>query len=174
MRPVFDAFERRGWSWYLTGSEALGAYGAPRQTMDTDVVIATAPEQLIDLATALEVDYLFADPIHAGGRWMASLIDRMATGKVDLIIRDPDAWGSAAMARRARWTHPSWGLVWVSSLEDLVLAKLEWSEGISELQLRDCASLLRLNAGRVDDAYLARWARSLGVSELLRKARDAS
>lgn len=77
------------------------------------------------------------------------------------------------MARRARWDHPSWGPVWVSSLEDLVLAKLGRSEGVSELQQRDCASLLRMNRDGLDVAYLERWARVLGVGDLLEAARHA-
>ena len=35
-----------------------------------------------------------------------------------------------------------------------MLAKLVWSEGTSELQLRDCAQLLHLNAAILDRAYL--------------------
>ena len=27
LHPVRDAIEARGWPWYLTGSEALAAYG---------------------------------------------------------------------------------------------------------------------------------------------------
>ena len=94
-------------------------------------------------------------------------------GKMDLIIRDVDAWGSEAMARRVRWMHPTWGPIWVSTLEDLILAKLEWSEGISELQQRDCASLLRMNRDHLDHAYLECWGRSLGVDGLLEAARRA-
>ena len=72
MRVVFDALERRMWPWYLTGSEALAAYGSPRQTMDTDVMVATTPSGLETLAEELSDALLFAEPIHTGGRWMAS------------------------------------------------------------------------------------------------------
>ena len=48
-----------------------------------------------------------------------------------------------------------------------MLAKLVWSEGTSELQLRDCAQLLHLNAAILDRAYLEQWAGRLGVSGLL-------
>jgi hypothetical protein len=78
------------------------------------------------------------------------------------------------MSRRRRWIHPAWGPAWVSSLEDLILAKLEWSGGTSELQLRDCASLLRMNRGRVDRAYLSEWARALGVPEEMRQVEEAA
>ena len=173
MRPVIAALEERGWPWYLTGSEALAAYGAPRQTMDTDLVVEAPLGDLDALAASLLDSFLYAEPIHVGRRWMASLIDRASVGKVDLIVRDPDAWGTEAMRRRRPWDHPAWGAIWVSTLEDLILAKLEWSEGVSELQLRDCASLLRMNRATVEDAYLDRWSQSLGIVQLLEAARRA-
>ena len=131
MRDVVKALEKLNLTWYLTGSEALAAYGTPRQTLDID--IDAAVESIGELAHALEGDHYFAEPLHLGNRWMASLVDRTGGGKVDLIIRDPDPWACAAMDRRRHWEHPAWGPVWVSSLEDLILAKLEWSEGASEL-----------------------------------------
>jgi hypothetical protein len=168
MRDLADVLERLGFPWYLTGSEALAAYGTPRQTLDTDVVIATEASRLVEVVGALGPDrHYFAEPLRAGGRWMASLIDKELGAKVDLIVRDPDAWGRKALDRRRRWQHPSWGSVWVSSLEDLVLAKLEWSEGRSELQLRDCEMLMRMNAPVIDLAYLEQWARALGLDRLL-------
>ena len=33
MRDVVKALERLNLTWYLTGSEALAAYGTPRQTL---------------------------------------------------------------------------------------------------------------------------------------------
>ena len=53
------------------------------------------------------------------------------------------------------------------------LASLEWSDGVSELQLRDCASLLRLNRDRTDEAYLERWAAALGLTERPEAVRHA-
>ncbi len=169
MRDVIDALERLAMAWYLTGSEALAAYGSPRQTLDTDVLVDTTESGLRKLAAALGRDYYFAEPLRVGPRLMASVVERSGAGKVDFIVRDSDSWGREAMARRRRWDHPVWGAGWVSSLEDLVLAKLEWSEGTSELQLRDCGMLLRMNSDAVDREYLARWARVLGVHDLLRE-----
>jgi hypothetical protein len=56
--------------------------------------------------------------------------------------------------------------VWVIAPEDLVLAKLEWSEGTAELQLRDVRSILRLNDD-LDRSYLERYAALLGIAERL-------
>ncbi|MBA2373930.1 MAG: hypothetical protein H0V74_06995 [Chloroflexi bacterium] len=54
--------------------------------------------------------------------------------------------------------------------EDLVLAKLEWSEGTSELQLRDVRSIFRL-VDDLDWAYLERYAAILGIRERLEAER---
>ena len=53
------------------------------------------------------------------------------------------------MARRRTAEHPTFGTVWVAAIEDLILAKLMWSEGTSELQLRDCAILMRINRDEI-------------------------
>jgi hypothetical protein len=174
MRDLMTTIERTRIPWYITGSEALAFYGSPRQTMDVDVVLEASRDALDGLARTCEQQFYYAEPLRFGNRLMASLVDRHGAGKVDLIVRDPDAWASMAMARRRRWSHPLWGAVWVSSLEDLILAKLEWSGGTSELQLRDCAALLRMNRGVLDDAYLAEWAAPLDVEGELRQAREAA
>jgi hypothetical protein len=57
---------------------------------------------------------------------------------------------------------------------DLILAKLEWSRGVSELQLRDCANLLRTNTASVDWSYLERFARVLRVDGILARLRAAT
>lgn len=66
--------------------------------------------------------------------------------------------------------HPSLGQIWVIAAEDLVLAKLEWSEGTSELQLRDVRSLLRL-VKDLDWSYLERYAAVLGIRDRLEGVR---
>ena len=77
------------------------------------------------------------------------------------------------MARRERHDVPGIGLVWVASVEDLILAKLRWSEGTSELQLRDCAQLLAIVATGIDQGYLDHWAHCLGLQSLLARVRNA-
>ncbi|MEO6295391.1 MAG: hypothetical protein ABIP26_06125 [Candidatus Limnocylindria bacterium] len=113
-------------------------------------------------------------PIGSGDRKIASVVAQTGLGKADLILGRRDAWARSAMARRETWDHPRLGDVWALSLEDLILAKLEWSEGVSELQLRDCANLLRTNAATLDWSYLERHARVLGVDEILARLRAAS
>ena len=173
VRDVFERLERLGVRYYMTGSEALARYAQPRQTMDVDIVIQTTPGGFAPIARAFEGDYVVNEPIDVGGRWMASLIAISGLGKADLMLDRSDAWARSALERRERWDHPQYGPLWVASLEDLLIAKLEWSGGTSELQLRDCRNLVALNRGALDWPYVERWAAALGVSDTLDAVRHA-
>ena len=174
MRDVLDWLEALGVRWYITGSEAGACCGVLRQTFDTDIVLDRTPGQFATIARAFEHDHAVADEIIFGDFSMASVINRSTTEKADLILRRPSAWTDSTMNRRQWTSHPAFGWVWVSSLEDLWLAKLVWSEGTSELQLRDCGILLRVNRDQMDHTYLDRWALALGVQRLLEEVRGAT
>lgn len=173
MREVFERLERLGVRYYMTGSEALARYGEPRQTMDVDIVVDLGASGFDAVARAFEDDFLVNEPLDLGAFSLASLIAKSALGKADLILDRSDTWSRSAMDRRVRWDHPLYGPLWAISLEDLVLAKLEWSKGVSELQLRDCRNLVALNRDRIDWPYVERWAAVLGVSATLAQVRRA-
>lgn len=171
---VIRRLEALGVDYYITGSEALPRYGEPRQTADIDIVLAMPIDEFGRIRDAFEAEYVVNEPIAAQGRVMASVVAQSGLGKADLILGRDDAWARSAMGRRETWDHPRLGRVWVLSLEDLILAKLEWSGGVSELQLRDCANLLRTNTAVVDSDYLESYAHVLGVEGLLARLRAAS
>lgn len=168
MRAVFDALDRMGIRYCVTGSVAASVYGVLRQSQDTDVLIELDSDAFVLLAERLQGEFAIADPIDYGAFALASVIDKRTADKVDLILQRPTAFESEAFERRRRADVPGLGSVWVVSIEDLVLAKLVWSEGSSELQLRDCSQLLRVNADSVDSTYLEQWANRLGVAQRLR------
>jgi hypothetical protein len=174
MRAVFDALDRLGIRYYVTGSVAASVYGVLRQTHDTDVVADLDPADFSRLATLLRSGHAIADPIVDGDFAMASVIDQATADKVDLILRRSGPFETSALERRREADVPGLGRVWVASVEDLVLAKLSWSEGTSEMQLRDCQQLLRINAAVIDRAYLEHWAARLGISHRLQDALDAT
>ena len=171
---VVRRLEALGVDYCITGSEALPRYGEPRQTADIDIVLAMPVGEFGRIRDAFQADYVVNEPTAVQGRAMASVVALSGLGKADLILDRDDAWARSAMARREAWDHPRLGRVWVLSLEDLILAKMEWSGGVSELQLRDCANLLRTNTPGVDWNYLERYARVLGVEELLARLRAPS
>lgn len=172
MREVLEALDDLGIDWFVTGSEAAACYGVLRQTFDIDVVIDLQPSGFDRVAQALP-RFAVAAPIEFDDFAMASVISTQTAAKVDLIMRRPSPFAKRSMARRQRCGNREFGEIWVASLEDLVVAKLEWSEGVSELQQRDCSQLLRLNASTIDWPYLERAAAERGVTELLERTRHA-
>jgi hypothetical protein len=82
-------------------------------------------------------------------------------------MRDRDPWGGEAFARRVRVDDPAIGPVWVSSVEDLLIAKLEFANGdLAGLQARDCRRIVE-SCPRLDLDYVRAQASGLGLAALL-------
>jgi hypothetical protein len=66
--------------------------------------------------------------------------------------------------------------LWVATVEDLIVAKLEWARlGGSARQLEDVAALLRVAGTEIDRVYLHHWVEELGLLPQLEAAqRDAT
>lgn len=171
-RDVIARLEAIGLRYYVTGSWALAAYAEPRMTRDIDIVLeATAADYERVIRPAFDDDFLVNDAIVIGGRSIGGVIHRTEIARADLIFGRFDRWARSALDRRQRFEHPTLGLTWIISPEDLILAKLEWSDGgASELQLRDVRSIIRLS-DNLDWRYLEQYAATLGVRTLLEVVR---
>lgn len=157
----------------LTGSLAAAAHGAGRATMDVDVVIDPGPTAL-DLFVRTMVDaghYASADAARdaLANRTMFNVVDVESGWKVDLIVRKHRAFSETEFARRREMLLGPVRLP-VATIEDLMLAKLEWATlGGSTRQLDDVRALLRLAGSHLDRAYIEQWVAALGVGELWRQ-----
>ena len=170
-REVLDRLEALGIRYYVTGSWASAVYAEPRMTRDIDVVLDIAPpEYERQIRPTFEEDFLVNDPIDMDGRWIGGLIHKVEIDRVDLMFGRNDPWARSATERRRRVEHPILGDAWIISPEDLVIAKLDWSGGTSELQLRDVRSIIRL-VDNLDWSYLGQWAAMLGLADRLEAAR---
>jgi hypothetical protein len=171
-RDVLDRLEALGIRYYVTGSWALSVHAEPRTTRDLDLVVDLDPaEYERRIRPAFEDAYLVNDAIHVGTRAIGGLIHRAEIIRIDLMMGRTDAWARRAFERARVVDHPGLGRAPVIAAEDLILAKLEWSDGgRSELQLRDCRSVVRV-ATDLDWAYLERYAAILGVGPLLEAVR---
>jgi hypothetical protein len=170
-RDVLDRLERLGIRYYVTGSWAAAMYAEPRMTRDIDIVLDAG---IVDYERRIrpdfEPDFLVNDATDHDGRWMGGLIHRRELVRVDFMFGRADAWARSAMERRALVDHPSLGQIWLIAAEDLVLVKLEWSEGTSELQLRDVRSVVRLHSD-LDWSYLEGYSAVLGIRDRLEAVR---
>jgi hypothetical protein len=161
----------------LTGSLAAAYYGAPRATQDVDLVIEAQSDNLNQFVEDLRASGLYVDrevaleALRTGGQFNA--IDPSTGWKADLIIRRARPFSESEFGRRQH--RELFGIdVALATLEDLIIAKLEWSEiGDSELQRRDIRELLEMAGESLDREYLERWIGSLNLRTAWQRIRDA-
>ncbi len=174
---LVEALEDSGVEYFVVGAMASSTYGEPRSTRDVDVVVDLRPDQIPALVARFPAPHFYVS--EEGARRAAEHRDMFnilhpASGlKIDLIIRKADAFDDSRFRRRRRLRVLPDRQVYLASPEDVILKKLVfYKEGGSEKHLRDVAGILQVSGRALDRAYLARWARRLGVAEIWRRVLD--
>jgi len=159
--------DRAGIDYMLTGSLASTFHGEPRATRDIDLVIDPAPEALDGLVEGLIADgfYVHREAARAALRERTQFNAIGEAGaKIDFIIRKDRPFSVEEFGRRRR-VELLGTSGFVASVEDLIVAKLEWAAmSGSERQLRDVAGMLAVAGDTIDKAYLDRWIAALGLA----------
>ena len=169
---VCTRLDRAGIGYMLTGSVAMSYYARPRMTRDIDLVIALEAAEAQRLIGVLGADYhadatAIAAAIRGARPW--NIIHLPSVVKIDLIPLKDTPYRRAEFLRRKRIDLAGVPL-WIVSIEDLILSKLEWArESRSEQQRRDVALLLGVP---LDRAYLDDWAARLDLDDLLAEAEN--
>ena len=167
IRTVAGILEKAQVPYMLPGSLAAAYYATPRATQDVDVVIDTPKEGIERLVTCLLDSGFYVDRAAALSAWRTrtqfNAIDPDSGWKVDLIVRKDRAFSEVEFKRRER--AEVLGLeVSLASLEDVILAKLEWAKmGDSELQRTDVVRLLERAGDQLDQEYVEAWVRELDL-----------
>lgn len=173
---VIGAFRRHTIPYFVTGSFASSIHGEFRATADIDLVADIEPSVLLALVRDLDVAFV-ADAEQAtlalATGMSFNLIHRTTYLKVDLFPCD-SAFNHSALGRAVTISVPgAKEILRVSSLEDILLAKLRWyglGGESSAVQWRDVSQLIELNRDALDMAYLRQWSAVLGVDDLLTHA----
>jgi hypothetical protein len=173
---VFEALERAGVAYAVTGSWASTTYGAPRTTHDLDVVVTINVEQAAQLAAAFPPTY-YADPewIKAAAAEQAffNVIDPATGLKVDFWPAKQDTYSRMQFERR-RQQNLFGRAVWMLAPEDVILSKLLWYQAAeSDTQLRDCVGIWKAQREKLDQTYLRNWAVQLKIDGLLARVATA-
>jgi len=171
-----------GIPYVVGGSLASSVYGTPRATLDADLVADVTLAHLDPVAQALAKDFhvdrqLVREAVQQRGSFNIVYLATMF--KVDVFVSRGDAWSREELSRgRVEEFETAHGRVSIrfASPEDTVLHKLFWyklGNEVSDRQWGDVVGMLNVQGDSLDQAYLDRWAGSLGVAELLARARRA-
>jgi hypothetical protein len=175
---VTNILDALGLDYLIGGSLASSLHGRARSTQDADVVVDLPAMRVPELVTALQEGFYVDEEMAATAvaRCGSFNVIHLATMfEVDLFVLGPDAMSRAELARHQRYRiGDDQREVFVASAEDTILQKLLWyrkGHGLSDRQWLDVVEVLR-NQGpaRLDRDYLEKWARELGVEDLLGEA----
>ena len=175
---VIDAMDALGVPYLIGGSLASAVHGVLRATLDTDLVADLRLEHAEPLARALGgTFYVDAESIREAVLHQRSfnVIHLETMFKVDVFVVKKRPFHHSQMERRTAQviaTDPD-RTAYVATAEDTILAKLEWyrTDGdVSERQWRDVLGVMKVQADRLDLAYLRQWAAQLNISDLLERA----
>jgi hypothetical protein len=175
---VTAVLEKMDVPYAVGGSLSSSLHGVMRSTMDVDIVADLRYEHIQPFVNALSAvfyadDEMIRDAIEHHSSF--NLIHYEAAFKVDVFIPKKRDFDKMQLERRVAsiiTTDPERS-IYVTSPEDVILAKLEWyrmGNEISERQWRDVLGVLKMKSGELDQAYLRQWAIELNVSDLLERA----
>jgi hypothetical protein len=179
LKRVVRELEAADIDYMVTGSVASSLQGEPRATHDIDLVLsvrAPAADVASVLKTAFpEPDFYLEEAAVRDAilsRSMFNLVDAREGDKVDFWLLTDDAFDRARFERRYAEVFEG-ATVLVSRPEDTILMKLRWAAmlGGSEKQVTDALRVYEVQHGRLDEAYLDRWAAALGVTEAMEQVR---
>ncbi len=162
--------------YMLSGSFASAYYGAARSTQDIDLVIEATPARLEELARQLPKESYYFDLAAAlealQQRSMFNIIDLTSGWKIDFIFRKARAFSEEEFQRRRR-AQLHGAPIFIASVEDVILSKLEWSKlSQSQRQIDDVVVILRARWDSLDQAYLKKWIEGLQIEAEWNAARE--
>jgi hypothetical protein len=180
VREVAAVFERLAIPYALGGSMASSVYGISRFTRDADLVAEPFPGREAEFAASFGPDYYLSMPaIQEALRDRSSfnIIHTRSGFKIDVFVRKDRPYELSAMQRRLSVVLPDVPERPMSfvTAEDVILFKMEryrLGDEALDQQWQDILGVLKIQRGRLDDAYLEHWAAELRLSDLLTKARQ--
>ena len=163
-----------GIAYLLTGSMASNYWGIPRTTHDLDFVVQLRSEDVPPLVAAFQGDYFIQEASVRSALkppFQFNAVDQRSTLKVDFWVLRDDPFEREMFVRRKPVSFTGIPM-WLASAEDVLLHKLRWNKlNPSDRQLFDAAGIWSVQEKQLDADYLTRWARELGVEDVLEQIR---
>ncbi len=164
LEKVCKSIEKQGIPYMLSGSLAMNTYTVPRMTRDIDIIIGLKSSEVDKFAEIFkEGFYIYKEGIRdeVKRRGMFNVIDYESGHKIDFIVRKNSEFHINEFERRKKTGAFGFDL-WIVSIEDLIISKLQWIQDIqSDTQLNDIKNLLENPI--VDKEYLTEWIKKLNL-----------
>lgn len=177
---VTSCLEKLEVSYFIGGSMASTLYGMVRTTQDSDIIadlqINHVPGLLNELRDHFYIDEMMViDAIQQ--RSSFNIIHRSSMFKVDIFLPSDSYFSNMQFSRAKQEVISSDPELkaWVTSPEDILLAKLSWYRlggEVSERQWRDVIGILKVQKDILDYDYLENMAQILNLTELFSKAKE--
>lgn len=176
LKRVAAALERIGIDYMVTGSIASSLQGEPRATHDLDIVVEVDESSLSALLASFPAPEFYHDDSAVReavrDRSGFNVIETGEGDKVDFWLLTDDPFDRSRFARK--YEEEVFGTrLKVSAPEDTILQKLRWASlsGGSEKLHGDALRVYEVQHNRLDQDYLAEWAKFLRVEAQLARVR---
>jgi hypothetical protein len=161
------------------GSLASSLHGVPRATNDIDIVADLRSSHVDRFVSAIEGEFhVDVEMVRSSvaERSSFNVFDQATMMKADVFVAGTDEWVIEELVRARAEAIDVEGkptAIRFATAEDTLLYKLVWYRlggEQSERQWSDVLGVIKVQAGRLDRAYMHRWAKHLKVSDLLERA----
>lgn len=150
--------------YMLAGSMAMNYYTVSRATRDIDMVVNLQEADVDKLLSNLNNFYYNKQSIVQEVRknGMFNVIDHNSGFKIDIIVLKDTKYNKQAFERRRIYDDLGFE-VYVTAIEDLIIAKIQWIQQLySDRQANDIKQLMK-NANK-DLDYIKKWCNQLKLN----------
>ncbi len=174
---VIDYLNEHQLPYMLVGSLATNFYCVPRSTQDGDIVVQGNPVQVASGLIKEHSNIHFDPQLSFESVTATQKVVLQSDGlefEIELFELGADEHDQERFSRRRR-VETMDRLVWMASLEDMIITKLRWSQHIGrEKDISDARNLIGVQRDRVDWPYVELWCDRHGTRELLDRLRQES
>ncbi len=163
---VCSKLDKLGIEYMISGSFAMGAYDTPRSSNYVDLVVNIKNENVEILLNEFPIEEYYVNPqtvkTEVNERGFFNIIDKQSGNKIDFIVLKNHPHKQLEFQRKK--IRNLFGTnFWIVSLEDLILAKLQWmQDSASEKQRDDIENLFRDT--EPDLTYIHQWCKDLNLN----------
>jgi hypothetical protein len=173
LQKIINLFNENKIDYMIIGGYTLPFYGRIRTTVDLDIAVAVKTQAKIDLLLNLLKAADFEPTICSPRNPLILAIDRKEKIELELWTKpDGIVFDKETLKRRRKADMSQDISAWLVSPEDFIVTKLARPDrGATDEQ--DVKSVLVRQAGKLDEAYLEKRARNIGVLAILRTIQNS-